>query len=1216
MFARRPMSLAILVVLACGCSSTWEPWRADGWEGEIGPGTDLPRDGAAEGLPPQDAPDAGEDAWLPDTPPPDAPEDLATDPAGADDGGVIDVPDTTQPKVISAFSTDGRNVTVRFSEAMAPGSAQVVDNYTVVGGGSTIVPVMQATLHDQWFVTLTLDPSKPINPSLTYEVRVDDVQDVAGNDLDPKFKTAKVKRSVYVAIVWHQHQPFYGDARGEELTGPWVRKHATKDYYDMASVLEGYPDVHVTINLTAVMLVQLLTYYVDRIGETGPGGQPLIDLANDRVDEANYLAEYRGRSDPWIDLLLDDTPDPEGILAPRPTDRQLELFYNSAWTCLSTSAQLMQWFPEYLDLRNRAPASYTRDDLLALKLYFEIAWMDPDFLNGPVTLPDGLVVDLTDVVNRDAHGRYTLAVGGLHKEPACIANCASKTGDARTQCEAACTFAFDDPGAAEALANRLVAENFKIMKNIVGIHKKLRYDPDARTGQIEIATTPFYHPILPLIADTDLMAKGQPYDPKPTRFSYADDARAQVAKAVAFYQGLFGQAPKGMWPGEGSVAEAVVDAFVRNGIRWIATDQQVLQNTLQDMGQTVPTCFQCQPYRLDSDTATGDGGDATDEMAIVFRVTDTSDKMGFKFQGYRGTDAAAEFMGDISRMAPTFGGADRLVTIILDGENAWESYSKEHDGKGFHHALYRALQDGYQGGEVVPVSVSEYLQGNPSRNVAPHPIHDFKELEPLWPGSWIGGTFSTWIGEAEENTAWGYLLRARKALEVAGLARPNPAAPKPDATADEKGFHTYMAWEEIYAAEGSDWFWWYGDDMTSPANDDSPFDLAFRSHLNGMYAHLNDALVLNGQAPVTVPDFAPIVQAKAKAPTGPFAAGSAPTIDGKENPPDEWSLGGLFFDNDSGAVANPDDRIASVKYGYSADTFYVAVLTNDDLSKAASGYQFALYLSQKHILDATTGQFQQNPFNAADRWGGDLGFVTGGAAWELKADLTAKPPTVTWSAANGSGGWTAAAVGQAKVGGPVTGGRLLEFSVPLSQMQIASGDPLEFKVVAGDASRAIDPAPNLGGKVVFEDASNLVYVTFEVDATGSKVPLDNWGDIPNPPPTGKVYVAGNHDKLGNWIPNKVDLRDDGKSGDATANDLVYSRTFGFMPGTMLRYKFTIGVPTDEGRWTGEEFPLTERGLEVTKDPSCKKMKIRDVFADRPQPSGTMGPQSVLNDCAE
>jgi alpha-amylase/alpha-mannosidase (GH57 family) len=1203
---RMQHGIACVVLVLWGCSGEWGVTSGEaGPEGGPGPeaGFDVP--GVEE---------TGLDAALADEAA-EAPEalDPGADGVPPDDDAVVgpDVaPDVTKPQVISAFSTDGTGVTVRFSEPLDPATA-TKEAFSVKASDGSILAVTSALpAASGIFVTLGLDPAKPIDPKLTYEVWVAGVEDLAGNPIDPKAKSAKIKRSVYLSIVWHQHQPFYADAKGEQLLGPWVRKHATKDYYDMAAILASYPDVHVTINLTAVMLTQLLRYYVEPMSDTGDGGKPLIDVAANTVDAAAFLARYRGRTDPWIDLLLDPTPDPEGILADKPTDRQVELYYNAPWTCLSTSRQIMAFFPQYETLRGLAPTSYTRDDLLLLKILFEVAWFDPDFLDGPVQMPDGTVVDLSDVVAKDGGGKYRLKL--------------AVTEDPVTH-----HFTWPDPAAAEALANRLVAENYKVMRNVVGIHKKLRYDPGTHAGQVEIATTPFYHPILPLLVSTDLAKQGQPYDTLPSpAYSFPDDAGAQVAKAVRFYQDLFGASPAGMWPGEGSVAEgglgadgkyhSVVAAFVDNGLTWIATDQEVLKNSLGLMGQGTPACYQCSPWRIDADQVAGDGGGTDDELAIVFRDTGLSNKVGFDFQGLYGSVAASEFMKDVGAMAPSFGGGDRLVVVVLDGENAWENYSKEHDGKGFFRALYKSLQDGYTVGEVVPVTVAEYLLGNPERNVPAHPVHGLKELEPLWAGSWIGATFGVWIGEPEENTAWGYLLKARKALELSAIPRPNPTADAPSPSS--AAYPAWKAWEEMYAAEGSDWFWWYGDDMTSPANDDSPFDLAFRSHLNGMYTAMNEALVAQGKPAVAVPDFAPIVQAKAKAPTGPFPV--APVIDGKEDPPTEWADGGLFYDNDSGAVANPDDDVAAVKYGYTATDVYVAVEANEDLTKKLqSDYAVAIYVSQKHIVDAGTGQFTQNPFNTKDRWGNDLAFVTGGAAYEVLLDFTSKPAKVVFSAANGSGGWTAAS-GTVAVAGPITasGGTLIEAKLPRAAIANQDGDPLEFLVVAAAAGKAIDRAPNFGGKVMFKDKTNVVYVTFQADVTGNVLAIDAVSDIANPPPPkgkGIVYIAGNQDELGLWVPNKIGLRDDGVAPDAVAGDNLWRQTFGFMPGTLLRYKYTIGLPTDEGKFAHtEEFPLTERGLDVTKDPTCKKMEVRDVFADRPAPTGTAGPKTCVYTCGK
>lgn len=1161
----------VLFVVLAGCGDN--TWGVTG--GDAGPKSELP---GWDGFSVPDGTDIGPlpDGYVPpeDTGGQDVPpiEDTFIPP---DEG-----PDLTPPQVISAFSTDGTSVTVRFSETLEAAGATSAANYTIKGSDNSILPVTAAS-QNGLFVTLTLDATASINASLTYEVWVKDVTDVAGNPIDPKAKTAKIKRSVYVAIVWHQHQPHYADAKSEYLMGPWVRKHATKDYYDMASVLRDYPEVHLTMNLTAVLLEQLHKFYLVPMGDTDDQGNPLVDTVNNRVNEEAFLAKYRNRTDPWIDLLLDDTPDPLGIQGPKPTDKQIELLYNAPWSCLSTSDQIMYFFPQYKALRDRAPSSYGYEDLLLLKVLFELSWFDPDFLNGPVKMPDGETVDLSDVVSKDAAGRFSL------KGPP-----------------------------TEDLANRLVAENYKIMKNIIPIHKEIRYDPDTRKGQVEISTTPFYHPILPLIWSTDQAKICQPNDtlPEPA-YSYKEDTNAQVAKAVKYYKDLFGVAPKGMWPGEGSVAESVVSAFTSNGLLWVATDQDVLKNSIESTGGTAGSCYQCYPYRADDD---GSGK----PLGIVFRDTGISNKIGFTFQGLWGQVAAGEFMKDIGSMAPPFGGSDRLVTVILDGENAWESYVKEHDGKGFFAALYKSLQDGYTVGEVVPVTVAEYILGNPDRNIPSHPLDSLKELEPLWAGSWIGGDFGVWIGEGEENLAWDYLRQTRAALALNGPPPPNPSADPPPA-GETKEYHAWRMWEEMYAAEGSDWFWWYGDDMTSPANDDSPFDMGFRSKLNAVYQSLNTYRQLNGQATVKVPDYAPIVQAKAQAPAGPFLV--PPVIDGKENPPDEWADGGLFYDNDSGAIANPDDHISSVKYGYTKDaanpkkgTFYCAVEANVDLNKKQNtDYALSIYLSQKHILNVDTGDVQQNPFNDKTSWGQDLTFVTGGAAWEIKVDFSTKPVTFKLRKADGSGGWQDV-TSSVQVGGPVVGSKLIEFAIPFDVLGIEHGDPLEFEAVVAEGGKQIDRAPNLAGKLVFEDVTVLVYITFEVDASGSKIDRESYTDLWHlPPPDGDgiVYIVGKEDKLGGWIPNKVGLVDDGKAPDKTANDNFWTRTFGIMPGTQLAYKYTIGIPKDEAKWANtEEFPLTERGFSVPKDPSCKKMLVRDIFADRPQPSGTVGPKACIYTC--
>jgi hypothetical protein len=198
--------------------------------------------------------------------------------------------------------------------------------------------------------------------------------------------------------------------------------------------------------------------------------------------------------------------------------------------------------------------------------------------------------------------------------------------------------------------------------------------------------------------------------------------------------------------------------------------------------------------------------------------------------------------------------------------------------------------------------------------------------------------------------------------------------------------------------------------------------------------------------------------------------------------------------------------------------------------------------------------------------------------------------------------------------------------IPWKDLNLSPGDladvapdPLEMIVVAAEGNVDIDLAPSLAPKIVFDDLTNMVYVTFMCDVSGKKVPIDLFTAIATPPPPegeGIVYITGNQDSLAMWIANKIPLVDNGTSGDEKTEDQIWASTFGFAPGTMLRYKYTIGLPKDEASWSGtEEFPLTERGFDVTQNPKFRRMVVRDIFADRPQPTGTLGPGTVL-ECYE
>jgi alpha-amylase/alpha-mannosidase (GH57 family) len=357
----------------------------------------------------------------------------------------------------------------------------------------------------------------------------------------------------------------------------------------------------------------------------------------------------------------------------------------------------------------------------------------------------------------------------------------------------------------------MVAEQFKIMRAVIPIHRRLQAQ-----GQIEVSTTPFFHPILPLLVDTDRATIDRPGATKPARFAYPEDADAQVRLAVEFYGSRFGEHPRGMWPAEGAVSQFVIPFFARHGVRWVATDRGVLARSGRWGYEVDGPEVLCQPYCASEDEAS---------ISIFFRDTQLSDVIGFYYQAYENSEEAA---GDfINRIKERFAhrlksDEDRVLTVALDGENAWSAYRE--DARPFLQALYGLLE---RDAEIRTVTFSEYLEGNPDRGIRPHPLGSQAKVYDLFTGSWIdenasapGVDLGTWIGETQENRGWALLGQARDFLSARGVT-PQTAP---------------SAFQALYIAEGSDWFWWFGEDQDS--GNDPEFEDLFRLHLKNIYRFL------------------------------------------------------------------------------------------------------------------------------------------------------------------------------------------------------------------------------------------------------------------------------------------------------------------------------------------------------------------------------------------
>ncbi len=412
------------------------------------------------------------------------------------------------------------------------------------------------------------------------------------------------------------------------------------------------------------------------------------------------------------------------------------------------------------------------------------------------------------------------------------------------------------------------------------------YAEAAKKGSIEISATPFYHPILPLVCDTNAGAISSPGLPLPqNRFRHPEDAREQLVRALDLHEQVFGMRPQGVWPSEGSVSEEVLAVAHSLGVKWMATDEGVL-------GRSIGAFFQRDGNgRLSTHLAERlynihryDNGKAS--MQMVFRDHTISDLIGFVYSGMDPRDAAAHLLRNIRDAAqPVLAqGRDAVVSVVLDGENAWEYYPKS--GREFLRRFYDALQR-ETGLEAVTVSEAIARHHNPS------------VLPSLVPGSWINANFNVWIGAPEDNRAWDYLYHAREFYT-------QRAASASDA-------QRKLAFEELLIAEGSDWNWWYGPEHHS-AND-RDFDELYRKHLANVYQALG----------ATPPDYLsqPITGAESRPAFTPQTAYIHPRIAGDKIRYFEWMGAAVFTaDQRSSAMHGKQFLLDSVYAGIDARFVY------------------------------------------------------------------------------------------------------------------------------------------------------------------------------------------------------------------------------------------------------------------------------------------------------
>jgi alpha-amylase/alpha-mannosidase (GH57 family) len=435
----------------------------------------------------------------------------------------------------------------------------------------------------------------------------------------------------------------------------------------------------------------------------------------------------------------------------------------------------------------------------------------------------------------------------------------------------------------------LKAKEIEIMGMVLPAYREA-----AARGQIEVSTTPFYHPILPLLCDSDIARVANPATPLPRRaYRHPEDAREQLRRAKVYHEKIFGAKPVGLWPSEGSVSDETLRIAAEEGFQWFGTDEGVLGRTLnvgffrEASGLPANAEKLYQPWRVQM----GDKG-----ITGLFRDHHISDLIGFVYSRMDSIGAAQDLHGRLRQIGENVQSSHPLtVCLFLDGENAWEYYMG--NGREFLREFYRRI-----------ATDTDFRALTASEAIAA--AGDVSTTGGIFPASWINANFDVWIGNEEDTKAWDLLWDAREAYGQAAEARAKGRTDAPTETG------LAQAQESLLVAEGSDWCWWYGPEH-STAND-AEFDALYRKHLTGVY------LALGKVAPEELAK--PIKRTPERAYQLFPSTFLNVKVDGVDSSYFEWLGAGVYSpERRGGAMHGRIYYLRELRYGFENDRFVVRV---------------------------------------------------------------------------------------------------------------------------------------------------------------------------------------------------------------------------------------------------------------------------------------------------
>jgi len=670
-------------------------------------------------------------------------------------------------------------------------------------------------------------------------------------------------------------------------------------------------------------------------------------------------------------------------------------------------------------------------------------------------------------------------------------------------------------GYTQADTETILAIQRDIMSRVVGFYKQAQ-----DLGQAEVITTPFYHPIAPLLMDSVVPSEDALHNI--SKGSWVNDTRYQYENASAFYAARFGRAATGVWHSEQSVSPAVIPLAVDAGFNWTSSDEGVLWKS-QVAGQTVGQSL-LNRSRVYTVTVSGR------TMDIVFRDTDISNQVSFTYGGLPTDQAVADFMQRLQGFYDNLTAAQRahgLVTLAADGENWMFLAGYPNDGRDFLNRLYQNLSAAQAAGWLRTWKIGDFLT-QPGRVKVP--------LSTLHAGSWIDADFRTWSGEEEEQVGWARLVAARAAVvEYTRATEGHDFVEPTDSPAVKR------AWEAIFTAEGSDWFWWYGDDQSS--GDDGKFDLMLKAHLITAYATIGRAPPIDltaRWAPSATPD----------QPGAVTEASPPPTIDA-------FARAGEWTNATGWTQAPPAGDLMRLRGFYAfvdAASLYLRVDLNGDATvlRGSAGREVEVYLSLPVRVAQADLEVNLNRYgvNFATR-NGDYRFD-----WAARYRLRIVFPQslsdglTPWSLFSaregtdylGDGTWV---FKSSKDNGAMVGS-VIEALVPLTELGYGPGDLIRLVVVTSNGTADVDILPAAA------------------EGPGEVSVL-----IPKPGPPVAIFDDPVGDDLGDGDYTYAQSPDFKCSDGTHCEDLIYDFTWFNISDAPTSVTFTIGyVDIGVNQWAG------------------------------------------------